>query len=72
MKKQWIARNGQPEITIIKSSNCTEQEEYAAQELKTTWILLLHLAYHRRRKYRWTGYAVGAAAHRWELLPELI
>lgn len=34
MKKQWIARNGQPEITIIKSSNCTEQEEYAAQELK--------------------------------------
>lgn len=34
MKKQWIAQGGQPKITIITSSNCTPQEEYAAQELK--------------------------------------
>lgn len=34
MEKQWISKNGCPCITIVTSNNATEQEKYAANELR--------------------------------------
>jgi hypothetical protein len=34
MNKQWISHGGKAGITIVKSSNSSQQEEYAASELK--------------------------------------